>query len=53
MDRSNILARISRQQMNAAPSSGMGRQRPARQNHGSPTFVNFHFDFRDFVPVNS
>jgi hypothetical protein len=31
----------------------MGRQRPAKQNHSSPIFVNFHFDFGDFAPVNS
>src|SRR5438045_9564253 len=27
--------------------------RPAKQNQSSPTFVNFHFVFGDFVPVNS
>jgi hypothetical protein len=39
--------------VNAAPPSGIGRHSPAKQNHGSPTFVNFHFDFGDFFPVNS
>ena len=33
--------------------SGVGRQRPAKQNHASPTLVNFHFDFVVFLPVNS
>ena len=37
----------------AAPRSGMGRQSPAKQNQSSPAFVNFHFDFGDFLPVNS
>jgi hypothetical protein len=38
----------------ASPApSGIGRQRPAKQNQSSPGFVNFHFDFGDFVPVNS
>jgi hypothetical protein len=32
---------------------GMGRHRPAKQNHSSPALVNFHFAFGDFVPVNS
>ena len=31
----------------------MGRHRPAKQNQSSPALVNFHFDFGDFVPVNS
>jgi len=31
----------------------MGRHRPAKQNQSSLDFVNFHFDFGDFVPVNS
>src|SRR5579871_2463748 len=35
------------------PPAGVGRQRPAKQNHSSPAFVNFHFDFGDFAPVNS
>jgi hypothetical protein len=33
--------------------SGIGRQRPAKQNQSSPAFVNFHFDFGAFAPVNS
>src|SRR5437899_7623007 len=37
----------------ASPPSGIGRQRPAKQNHSSPAFVNFHFVFGDLVPVNS
>ena len=38
----------------ASPApSGIGRQRPARQNQSSPVLVNFHFDFGDFAPVNS
>src|SRR6266403_1799662 len=38
----------------ASPApSGIGRHRPAKQNQSSPAFVNFHFDFGDFVPVNS
>jgi hypothetical protein len=40
--------------VNASPSpSGIGRQRPAKQNQSSAALVNFHFDFGDFVPVNS
>jgi hypothetical protein len=40
--------------VNASPApSGIGRQRPAKQNQSSPAFVNFHFDFGDFAPVNS
>ena len=34
-------------------SSGVGRQRSAKQNHSSPTLENFHLDLGDFVPVNS
>ena len=37
----------------ASPPAAMGRHRPAKQNQSSPTFVNFHFVFGDFVPVNS
>src|SRR5438045_5078016 len=37
----------------ASPPSGIGRQRPAKQNHSSSAFVNFHFAFGDLVPVNS
>jgi hypothetical protein len=38
----------------ASPApSGIGRHRPAKQNQSSPALVNFHFDFGDFVPVNS
>src|SRR5438477_7075255 len=39
--------------VNASPPSGIGRQRPAKQNQSSPVLVNFHFDFGGFVPVNS
>ena len=39
--------------MKAAPPSGIGRQRPAKQNQSSPALVNFHFVFGDLVPVNS
>jgi hypothetical protein len=39
--------------VNAAPPSDIGRHKPAKQNHGSPTFVNFRFDFGDLEPVNS
>src|SRR5437763_13394168 len=39
--------------VNASPRSGIGRHSPAKQNQSSPTFVNFHFVFGDFVPVNS
>ena len=36
----------------AAPSPcGIGRHRPAKQNHSSPVFVNFHLVLGDFVPV--
>src|ERR1700756_3857893 len=38
----------------ASPASpGVGRQRPAKQNHSSSTLENFHLDLGDFVPVNS
>src|SRR6202040_2055528 len=37
----------------APPPAAIGRHRPAKQNQSSPTFVNFHFVFGDFVPVNS
>src|SRR5437764_12097046 len=37
----------------ASPPSGIGRHSPAKQNQSSPAFVNFHFVFGDFVPVNS
>ena len=37
----------------ASPPAAMGRHRPAKQNQSSPIFVNFHFVFGDFVPVNS
>src|SRR6266567_5443774 len=37
----------------AAPPSGIGRHRPAKQNQSSPTLVNFHLVFGDLVPVNS
>src|SRR5271169_6600801 len=38
----------------ASPApSGVGPQRPAKQNQSSPALLNFHFDFGDFVPVNS
>src|SRR5215831_3446191 len=38
----------------ASPApSGIGRHRPAKQNQSSPTFVNFHLDFGDLLPVNS
>src|SRR5690349_14757927 len=30
-----------------------GGHKPAKQNQSSPDLVNFHFDFGDFVPVNS
>ena len=30
-----------------------GRHNPAKQNQSSPALVNRHFDFGDFVPVNS
>src|SRR5438874_10975572 len=43
---------VSRVKASTAPS-GIGRQRPAKQNQSSSAFVNFHFDFGDFVPVNS
>src|SRR5438477_6110183 len=39
--------------VNASPPSGIGRHSPAKQNQSSPAFVNFHFVFGDFVPVNS
>src|SRR5689334_6013431 len=39
--------------VNASPPSGIGRHSPAKQNHSSPAFVNFHFVFGDLVPVNS
>src|SRR5437764_15346766 len=39
--------------VNASPPWGIGRHRPAKQNQSSSTFVNFHFAFGDFVPVNS
>src|SRR5215831_14670876 len=35
------------------PPSGIGRHRPAKQNQSAPVFVNFHFVFGDFLPVNS
>jgi hypothetical protein len=37
----------------ASAPSGIGRHRSAKQNQSPPAFVNFHFDFGDFVPVNS
>src|SRR5882757_4395853 len=37
----------------ASPPAAIGRHRPAKQNQSSPAFVNFHFVFGDFVPVNS
>src|SRR5438477_7286606 len=37
----------------ASPPSGIRRHSPAKQNQSSPAFVNFHFVFGDFVPVNS
>src|ERR1700722_248067 len=38
----------------ASPASpGVGRQRPAKQNHSSPTLENFYLDLGDLVPVNS
>src|SRR5258708_12175466 len=43
---------VSRVKASLAPS-GIGRQSPAKQNHSLPVFVNFHFVFGDFVPVNS
>jgi hypothetical protein len=43
---------VSRVNASLAPS-GMGRQRPAKQNQSSAAFVNFHFDFGDLLPVNS
>src|SRR4051812_32976746 len=39
--------------VNASPPCGIGRHSPAKQNQSSPAFVNFHFVFGDFVPVNS
>src|SRR4030081_2819877 len=39
--------------VNASPPPGIGRHSPAKQNQSSPAFVNFHFVFGDFVPVNS
>src|SRR3984893_17595807 len=33
--------------------SGIGRQRPAKQNQSSPALVNFHFDLGGFAPANS
>jgi hypothetical protein len=39
--------------VNASPPATMGRHRPAKQNESSSAFVNFHFVFGDFVPVNS
>src|SRR5256885_15402702 len=39
--------------VNASPASGIGRHSPAKQNQSSPAFVNFHFVFGDFAPVNS
>ena len=37
----------------ASPPTAIGRHRPAKQNQSSLAFVNFHFVFGDFVPVNS
>jgi hypothetical protein len=37
----------------AAPLSGIGRHNPAKQNQSPPIFVNRHFVFGDFLPVNS
>src|SRR5712671_1695661 len=37
----------------ASPPAVTGRHRPAKQNQSSLAFVNFHFVFGDFVPVNS
>src|SRR3954454_22548654 len=39
--------------VNASPPWGIGRHSPAKQNQSSPAFVNFHFVFGDFAPVNS
>jgi hypothetical protein len=37
----------------ASPALGVGRHKPAKQNHASPVLVNFHFDFGVLLPVNS
>src|SRR4051812_35494630 len=37
----------------AAPPSGIGRHRPAKQNQSSPVLVNFHLVLGDLEPVNS
>jgi hypothetical protein len=44
---------LGREEREGLPPSGIGRQMPAKQNQSSPALVNFHFDFGDFVPVNS
>jgi hypothetical protein len=50
----DVWSWLGRKQGKRIPApSGIGRQRPAKQNQSSPAFVNFHFDFGDFVPVNS
>src|SRR5947207_182541 len=43
---------VSKVKASPAPSD-IGRHRPAKQNQSSSALVNFHFDFGDFVPVNS
>src|SRR3954463_226690 len=50
MDRRNIRARVGRQQRERFTTRW--HQTP-KQNQSSSAFVNFHFVFGDFVPVNS
>lgn len=52
VDRRYIRAWLGRQQRDGASALPIGRHKPAKQNHSSPTFLNFHFDFGDFAPVN-
>ena len=49
----DIWARIGRQQREGSPPAAIGDHRPVKQNQSALAFVNFHFVFGDFVPLNS
>jgi hypothetical protein len=53
MDRRDIWLGSVVSSVKASPPAAMGRHRPAKQNQSSPTFVNFHFAFGDFVWIGS
>ena len=54
MNWGNVGSGLGRHQRECFPApSDMGRHSPASQNQSSPIFMNLHFDFGGFRPVNS